>query len=221
MTGTIPAAGIRPTPPERLRLTGSRAPSEHVDGAWWPHSRRLSAELPELLDAVRDRLGRVALVGYRHDGWLRELSPIDVGEGRSVELLGFRSDEPPTVILIGDDGHHLTLHVIDPQTNPEEAEETLNDIPRRAAVAARRTSPAAQSVADVAKKLADHEGRNSAERDAEILEWCEDAADQFEEARIQTFIPILVEHIVNNRIHRERHQAALAASGDGAARQVR
>jgi hypothetical protein len=59
-------------------------------------------------------------------------------------------------------------------------------------------------VADVARTLALHEGRNDAERDAEILRWCEDPAAQFDDARIQTFVPILVEHIVNNRIHRDR-----------------
>jgi hypothetical protein len=62
-------------------------------------------------------------------------------------------------------------------------------------------------VAEVAKKLADHEGLNQVERNAELLRWCEDAATQFDEARIQTFVPILVEHIVNNRIHRERRAA--------------
>jgi hypothetical protein len=36
------------------------------------------------------------------------------------------------------------------------------------------------------------------------LRWCEDAAEQFEAARIQSFVPILVEHIVHNRIFQTR-----------------
>ena len=59
-------------------------------------------------------------------------------------------------------------------------------------------------MADVARKLALHDGRNDAERDAEILRWCEDAASQFDDARIQSFVPILVEHIVNNRMFQTR-----------------
>jgi hypothetical protein len=224
MTDTHDLAAAGPTHPDkrlyesvtrnRLRLTGSRAPSEHIDGAWWPRSKQLADELPDLLAAVQDRLGAVAMVGYCRDGWITAPPQIEVGGGRTVELLGFTSDEPPTVILIGEDGHHLTLHVVDPNTNQQQAEQALHEIPRRAAIAARRGEPAARSVADVARKLALHEGRNDAERDAEILCWCQDAAAQFDDARIQTFVPVLVEHIVNNRIHRDRHAASAAASND-------
>ena len=31
----------------------------------------------------------------------------------------------PTVILIGEDGHHLTLHVVNPDTNERQAEQAL------------------------------------------------------------------------------------------------
>ena len=142
---------------DRLRLTRSRAPSEHIDGAWWPASRRLAAELPGLLAAVHDRLGQVALVGYRRDDWTATPSLVDIGGERSVELLGLVSDGPPSVILIGQDGHHLTLRVIDPETNEELAGQALAEIPRRAAVAARPgASQTARSVVDVARKLALH-----------------------------------------------------------------
>ena len=109
----------------RLRLTGSRARAEHIDGAWWPGSKRLADELPELLAAVHDRLGPVVMVGYRRDGWTTTPPQVQVGGGRTVELLGFTSDEPPTVILIGEDGHHLTLHVVNPDTNERQAEQAL------------------------------------------------------------------------------------------------
>lgn len=65
-------------------------------------------------------------------------------------------------------------------------------------------------MADVARKLALHDGRNDAERDAEILRWCEDAASQFDDARIQSFVPILVEHIVNNRMFQTRSAKPVA-----------
>ncbi len=142
-------------------------------------------------------------MGYRRDGWFAP-PRIDLGGEDPVELLSFSSDEPPTIILIGQDGHHLTLRVIDPDTDEHQALLSLEEIPRRAAAAGRSGSPISRSVTEVAKKLAEHEGRDDAERDAEILHWCQDAAAQFDAAPIQTFVPILVEHIVNNRIHRER-----------------
>ena len=182
----------------RLRLTGSRARAEHIDGAWWPGSKRLADELPELLAAVHDRLGPVVMVGYRRDGWTTTPPQVQVGGGRTVELLGFTSDEPPTVILIGEDGHHLTLQVVNPDTNERQAEQALEG------------SSTARSVADVARKLALHDGRNDAERDAEILRWCEGAASQFDDARIQSFVPILVEHIVNNRMFSNPLREAIA-----------
>ena len=79
-------------------------------------------------------------------------------------------------------------------------------------------------MADVARKLALHDGRNDAERDAEILRWCEGAASQFDDARIQSFVPI------PRRAHRQqpdvpnplreaiaiRHRFGWAASRRGA-----
>jgi Family of unknown function (DUF5994) len=188
--------------PDRLRLTGSRAPTEHVDGAWWPASRHLDVEIPALVTAIGDRMPRVAMVAYRRDGWIAP-QRVQLG-GRVVELLGFVSDEPSTIIVIGEDGHHLTLRVIDPDVDERQARLELDDIPRRA-VTSGQGAAAARSVAEVASKLAEHEGRHDPIRDAQILSWCQDAAAQLDDARIQTFVPILVEHIVNNRMHRERH----------------
>ena len=56
----------------------------------------------------------------------------------------------------------------------------------------------------MAQKLAEHEGRDDEQRTAEITRWCEEAAQQFETARIQSFVPILVEHVVHNRMFQTR-----------------
>ncbi len=189
----------------RLRITPSRLPSEHIDGAWWPRSTKLTSELPALLSTLSDRLGQVVGVGYCHDGWTDVPPHIDVA-GHPVQLVGFTSDEPATVIVIGHDGHHLTLRVIAPDTCDQAAREALAAIPERSndGTAGLRAAAAARSVVDIAQKLASHEGRNDPQRTAEILRWCEEAAGQFESARIQGFVPILVEHIVNNRIFQTR-----------------
>lgn len=189
----------------RLRVTPNRLASEHIDGAWWPRSTQLPAELPALLSSLSDGLGQVVGVGYRRDGWTDAPPQVDIA-GHPVQLLGFTSDEPASVIVIGHDGHHLTLRVVAPETTDQAAREALAAIPERAndGTAGRRATAVARSVADVAQKLASHEGRDDDRRTAEILRWCEDAAEQFEAARIQSFVPILVEHIVHNRMFRTR-----------------
>jgi hypothetical protein len=52
----------------------------------------------------------------------------------------------------------------------------------------------------VAAQLARHEGRGDPQRTAEIVRWCQEAAQQFVHAPIQAFVPILVHHIVRNRM---------------------
>lgn len=189
----------------RLRVTPNRIPSEHIDGAWWPRSTQLAAELPALLSSLSERVGQVVCVGYRCDGWTDTPPRIDIA-GHPVQLLGFTSNEPAGVIVIGHDGHHLTLRVIAPETSDQAARQALAAIPQRAddGSAGRKGTAGARSVADVAQRLARHEGRDDDQRAAEIMRWCEEAAQQFEAARIQSFVPILVEHIVHNRMLQTR-----------------
>ncbi|ORV93851.1 hypothetical protein AWC11_00455 [Mycobacterium interjectum] len=195
----------------RLGLKPYRSASEHLDGAWWPRSANLADELPALVASLSERLGRVVMVGYRRNGWQGTPPLLEIA-GDTIELLGFTSDEPATLIVLGEDGRHVTLHVIRPDTGEQAAREAL----QRAAVPAEPEVPAtrsavARSVADVAEKLARHEGLGDERRTAEIKGWCEQAAQQFVDAPVQTFVPILVEHIVRNRMIESR--AATAATG--------
>ena len=142
----------------RLQLKPYRSASEHIDGAWWPRSQHLVDELPDLVASVSDRLGQVVMVGYRRNGW-DETPPLAEIAGHTIELLGFTSDEPASVILIGEDGRHITLHVIRPDTSEEVARQALEQarVPADADVAPASGSTVARSVADVADKLARHE----------------------------------------------------------------
>jgi Family of unknown function (DUF5994) len=92
-------------PENRLQLKPYRSASEHIDGAWWPRSQHLADELPDLVASVSDRLGQVVMVGYRRNGW-DETPPLAEIAGHTIELLGFTSAEPASVILIGEDGRH-------------------------------------------------------------------------------------------------------------------
>jgi len=192
----------------RLELKPYRAVSEHLDGAWWPRSMHLVDELPDLVASVSGRLGQVTMVGYRRNGW-DETPPLAEIACHTIELLGFTSDEPASVILIGEDGRHLTLHVIRPDTGEEVARQLLEQARVRADADVAPASGAAvvRSVAEVADKLARHEGLGDEQRTAQIKRWCEEAAQQFVDAPVQAFVPILVEHIVRKRILETRQQA--------------
>jgi len=201
--------------PTRLEVKPFRRISEHVDGAWWPRSRRLTDELPGLVTSLAEELGPIAMVGYHLSSWDGAASVLEIG-GRTIELLGFSGDEPAGIILIGQDGHHLSLQVIPPDASEQSGEQALQEARSGSDedVNAASRSLVARSVADVAEKLAQHEGRGDQQRTAalrpQIRQWCEDAAQQFVDAPVQQFVPILVEHIVRGRLMEFR--AAASAS---------
>ena len=198
--------------PPRVRINSNRLPSEHVDGAWWPRSAQLIAELPALLSSVSDRLGEVVAVGYPRGGWVDVPPRVDIG-GQPVQLLGLTSHDP-AVIVIGRDGHHLTLRVIAPEVSDEAAQEAFARTTERAnGAAVGRPTVSPRTVADVAERLAGHEGRHDDERNAEIMRWCIEAAEQFDAAPIQSFVPILVEHEVHNRMTETRTAESIPSEG--------
>jgi hypothetical protein len=53
----------------RVRLRAGPS-SDHVDGAWWPRSRDLAAELPAFLKAIIHSVGAVAEIGYHPADWI-------------------------------------------------------------------------------------------------------------------------------------------------------
>jgi len=52
--------GRRLASPVRLALAAELGSA--LDGAWWPHTASIAAELPELVDALSTRLGEVATI---------------------------------------------------------------------------------------------------------------------------------------------------------------
>ncbi|MFL6122246.1 DUF5994 family protein, partial [Actinophytocola sp.] len=58
-----------PPTPLRLRLKPKAAATGYVDGAWWPRSRDLAAELPALVTVLAVRLGRISRVAYALSSW--------------------------------------------------------------------------------------------------------------------------------------------------------
>ncbi len=87
------------------------------DGAWFPRSRDLAVEVPELIAAL-DRHGvRVERFTYSLDAWLPAPRKVVVG-GRVVRTGGFRSMDDGAVCLTWAGGNkRADLLVVPPETD--------------------------------------------------------------------------------------------------------
>lgn len=114
----------------RLKLKPKAPTTGHVDGAWWPRSRDLSAELPALLAVLAVRLGRVQRVSYNLTEWDAAPRRLTI-DGRPVRLGGFHSQHAHTVDVIGLNGPRITLLVVPPETGQATAHQVLMRASRR------------------------------------------------------------------------------------------
>jgi Family of unknown function (DUF5994) len=115
--------GRRHTPPvqtPRLRLKPKAPQSGYVDGAWWPHSADLTAELPDLLSVLSVRLGPIGRVIYKMNEWTKPPAKFATG-GRMVRLDGYRLQPANTVEALGFDYNKIVLLVVSPQADPDQA----------------------------------------------------------------------------------------------------
>jgi Family of unknown function (DUF5994) len=113
----------RHSPPEhtpRLRLKPKAPCSGYVDGAWWPHSDDLTAELPDLLAVLSVRLGRISRVIYKLGEWATAPAKLATAD-RPVRLDGYRRHPVNTVEVLGLNQQKVVLLVISPQADPEQA----------------------------------------------------------------------------------------------------
>jgi uncharacterized protein DUF5994 len=116
-------AGRRHAPPAhtpRLRLKSKAPQSGYVDGAWWPHSDDLTAELPDLLSVLSVRLGPIGRVIYNMNEWATPPKKLPTG-GRTVRLDGYRLQPVNTVEVLGLNRDKIVLLVISPDADPEQA----------------------------------------------------------------------------------------------------
>lgn len=111
-------AGPENTP--RLRLKRKAPTTGFVDGAWWPHTDELSAELPDLLTVLSVRLGGVARVTYNLDEWTKVPRRLVV-DGRTVRLDGYHRQPPHTIGILNTQGKGVDLLVVSSNTEPDRA----------------------------------------------------------------------------------------------------
>lgn len=129
---TPPATLVTEPPRQTLRLKlKPKAPTTgYVDGAWWPRSWDLSAELPALLAVLAIRLGRVHRVSYDLSTWNTAQRRLDL-DGHQVRLGGFQLQHPHTIDVIGPNATRLTLLVLPPATHPATAHPIMMIAARR------------------------------------------------------------------------------------------
>jgi hypothetical protein len=144
----------------RLQLKPKAPSTGYVDGAWWPRSRDLAAELPALLAVLAVRPGRIERVTYNLTRWQGAGRQLAI-EGRAVvRLEGFRSQHADTVTISGQGRQRLTLLVVPPETPEAVAHRVLLQAAHRsntdtvasllAAIPTGSTAPGVVVIMDVA-----------------------------------------------------------------------
>jgi hypothetical protein len=94
-----------------LRLKPAGSASGYVDGAWWPRSRDLAAELPALADVLTVRLGSVWQVVYPLRAWDTAARRIQF-DGHPVRLQGFHAQDENAISIVALDRQRIRLLVI-------------------------------------------------------------------------------------------------------------
>ncbi|MFF4365462.1 DUF5994 family protein [Streptomyces sp. NPDC001594] len=118
MTTTLHRTGNRaltPGLPARLSLTPKTTLAGRLDGAWWPRSRDLAAELPALADALEERWGRITRVLVNPGHWPVVPHKVAV-TGHALHVGWFTEQDPDKIILLSYTTGRCDLLVIPPDT---------------------------------------------------------------------------------------------------------
>jgi len=119
--GHLPSAvhdGVKPGS-AILRLETTESREGVLDGAWWPRSRDIGAELPGLVSALNEYLGPITRVGLDTTAW-EDLPTRLVIDDRVVRIDSYPVGDD-TVLITRGDRDHFALLVVPPQSTPEAA----------------------------------------------------------------------------------------------------
>ncbi|MFJ5709993.1 DUF5994 family protein [Streptomyces sp. NPDC093105] len=123
MTTTLDRTANRaltPGLPARLSLTPKTTLAGRLDGAWWPRSRDLAAELPALTDALEGHGDRITRVLVNPGHWPVVPHKVSVA-GHVLHVGWFTEQDPDKVILLSYTTGRCDLLVIPPETEPASA----------------------------------------------------------------------------------------------------
>ncbi|MEU4670477.1 DUF5994 family protein [Amycolatopsis sp. NPDC023774] len=108
-----------------MRLKPALSVAGCVDGAWWPRSTDLAAEVPELAAALAERIGQVWRVAFPSSAWTVTRTRM-VNRGMIIRLEGFRSQDRHIVHVTGSLMRRLTLLVVPAGTTPAIVERAMS-----------------------------------------------------------------------------------------------
>ncbi|MEV4605020.1 DUF5994 family protein [Amycolatopsis sp. NPDC049253] len=108
-----------------MRLKPTLSVTGFVDGAWWPRSTDLAAEVPELAAALAERIGPVWRVAFPSPAWTVTATRM-VSRGMIIRLEGFRSQDRHIVHVTGSLMRRLTLLVVPAATTPAIVERAMS-----------------------------------------------------------------------------------------------
>jgi Family of unknown function (DUF5994) len=104
----------------RFRLKRTAHDGGYVDGAWWPRTDDLIAELPDLIAVLSVHQGAIRRVMYNLNEWRITPTEIVIG-GRAVQLDGCRGHLPNTVEVLAAKGNTIILLVVPFHIDPDRA----------------------------------------------------------------------------------------------------
>ncbi|MDH6120355.1 hypothetical protein ABH930_004750 [Kitasatospora sp. GAS204A] len=119
--GPWPGLGVPSLP--RLALEPTRSHGGMFDGAWWPRSTNLRAELPDLITALSVHLGPILRVGLDTVTW--GAVPREVAANGRLVKVGWLTTSDDTISLTTDAEDHVLLLVVPPCTEPRIAAAAL------------------------------------------------------------------------------------------------
>lgn len=146
-------------PPARLSLVPAGSVPTRIDGAWWPRSRDLTAELPALTEVLERRWDRITRVTVNPAHWPVIPHKVQVN-GHVVKVGWFKEQDPHQLMLLSYRTGHRDLLVIPPQTPAATAAWLM-----AAATDPLRTSTGSQLMEEAFRRAADEaEKADEAER---------------------------------------------------------
>jgi uncharacterized protein DUF5994 len=132
-TGRPPAQNTsragRPSPEnhEPARVAVAEALFEgSLDGAWWPRSRDVTTQLPSLLAALPERVGRITRVSLNLLMWDSQPRRVPTATGL-LKVGWFRAIDRDLIALSDAEGHRTLLAVVPPETATDIAERALSE----------------------------------------------------------------------------------------------
>ncbi|WP_314222948.1 DUF5994 family protein [Streptomyces zaehneri] len=134
------------SPSLRLSLAPVGSAPALLDGAWWPRSRDLAAELPSLTAALEPSWGRITRVTVNPTHWPVVPRKVPVG-GHVVKVGWFLAEQDPhELLLLSYRTGRWNLLVVPPRTDPVSAAWLMSAAsdPRGASTASRLMEEAAR-----------------------------------------------------------------------------